>query len=198
MTIDETTIRQIACGDERAFAALYDAYHAALCGYAFSLVADRDAAGLLVGNVFIAVWRNRAGLTFPATGYLFRAVRNQCLNYLRDNRYKNELFRDLTAEQIEIHIQAAGDEAPEEFEPEQISRRTLRLRKLLERLPKRCRQVMKLYFYEGFSPSEISEILDINQVTVRVHIKNGIDFIRSEWKSASGDKKIGFIKSVFF
>ena len=48
------------------------------------------------------------------------------------------------------------------------------------KLPFKYKTVIFLYYYEGYSTLEISEILNIKDATVRTHLKRGRDLLKKE------------------
>ena len=72
--------------DESAVAALFDQYYKRLHLFAEKFIYDSDQAHDIVQDVFLKLWENAEKLTLkvPVGSYLFAAVRNGCLNYLRD------------------------------------------------------------------------------------------------------------------
>ena len=185
---DEILLQKATTGDEQAFAVFYRSYYASLCGYAASIVVDRHVAGEMVDNVFVSLWTGNTELAWPPDAYLFRAIRNQCFKHLRNNRTGTRVLCTLTDEHIEIHIRIMSEDTVSEFAWAEVTHTELRIRALMDRLPKRNRLVLKLFLYKGLNVSEISEMLHISQSTVRVHLKNGTDFLRKQLNSESIEK----------
>ena len=58
-----------------------------------------------------------------------------------------------------------------------------RLYQVLDELPKRCREVFK-YYLEGKKNSEIAEILQISELTVKTQKRNAMSYIREKLGTA--------------
>lgn len=58
----------------------------------------------------------------------------------------------------------------------------------IKRLPQKCKIVIYLFYYEGYSSKEISEILHINEATVRTRLSRGRKILRTELKEAWEDE----------
>lgn len=149
--------RLIADGDTVAFRQLYDLYYPGVFRFATRFLEDRQAAEDITTESFIWLWTSRAEL--PAirsiSSFLFTAVRNACLNYIRDHKRHaahHSLLQAQTAEAIHPH--EVTTEAFRLLEAE-ISKLTAQ----------QC-AVLRLYL-EGRKPVEISEQLGIAEKTVR-------------------------------
>ncbi|MDR1225262.1 MAG: RNA polymerase sigma-70 factor, partial [Tannerella sp.] len=84
--VQEQWMYNISRDDRTAFKEMFEFYYAALCVYARRYVKSDDISEDIVQDVFCAVWRNRCRMDYniPAKNYLTAAVRNHCINYLRD------------------------------------------------------------------------------------------------------------------
>jgi len=80
--------------------------------------------------------------------WILRAVINQCKNYLKHWRRKNESIDDY------IHLES--ENSVEENE----------MVKIIMELPERYRAVIYLHYYEGYTSKEISDILKKPQSTI--------------------------------
>ena len=136
---------------------------------ALALLKDGDSARDVVHDIF-------AGLldvdTMPeiGAGYLMRAVRNRCVNLLRDMSAR---------ERIENLIRAgepatSDDECWREREDRIAAIRSL----IREKLPPQCSRAMRLRFEAGLPYKEIAREMAISEVAVYKHLKNGLDYIR--------------------
>ena len=105
--------------------------------YALRIVDDAEAAQDCVQNAFLKVWEGLCDGTevdcFQA--YMYRAVRNQCLSYLRSLRETADI--DDIAEPTEEDVDT--------------SERDAALWHAIDRLPDRCRQVFLLSKRDGLS-----------------------------------------------
>src|SRR5699024_9054959 len=85
MRSNKVLLLHIKKGDQEALEELFEKYYYRLCDFAFGYVRSIQLAEEVVSDVFLKVWQKRSTLT--ATGnfkaYLFTAVRNQALNYVK-------------------------------------------------------------------------------------------------------------------
>ena len=175
-TIDSGTVEAIRQGDEVAFARLYDAYYSYLCASATAFIHNREAAKDVVNEVFMNVWRRREFLHAPIHPYLVTALRNGCLNWLRQTRGQQEqagTFREL----LDVQMARVLESTPLDYV------QTAELRDLVIRiadaLPDRCREIFRMYFDKGLNAAEIAEILGLASSTVRVQLKTALERIRA-------------------
>lgn len=49
---------------------------------------------------------------------------------------------------------------------------------ILRGLPEKYREVLYLYYYEGYSTAEVAELLDRNESTVRTQMQKGRERLR--------------------
>lgn len=87
-SIDEILLERLGKGDEDAFGILFRRYYVQLCRYAALFVKEKDSAEEIVMNLFVSLWENKEnfGRMKSPGAYLFRAVRNRCMNWLRDSK----------------------------------------------------------------------------------------------------------------
>src|SRR5690349_16809225 len=82
---------KVAHGDQQAFRQLFNLYSKKLTVFASSIVKSPEAAREIVDEVFIKIWRNKAGITSiqNLAVYLYTATKNTSLNYLSSRARQN-------------------------------------------------------------------------------------------------------------
>jgi RNA polymerase sigma-70 factor (ECF subfamily) len=140
-----------------------------LCGFALRYVPDADEAKGIVHDVFVHLWERFE--TLPADtnhrSYLYTAVRNRCLNYLRDR--KKTVALDTIANQ-----QTAPEESA--LETEQLSQE---IDWAIQQLPERCREVFELNRFGGLKYIQIAEKLGISVKTVETQMTKALSHLRT-------------------
>ena len=136
--------------DTATFTSIYNEYFARLFTFAKRFVDNDDAADVL-SDVFIGVWKSGAEFENDKalTSYLYRAVRNKCLNHLEQERQHYDV-PDIPEEQAVDQSEIIG-----------------RVLRELEDLPERQRQIIRLHYLKGLSLHCISRLLAIKYNTVR-------------------------------
>ena len=74
--------------DEKALEVLFRAHFDGLCRFAMGYVKDDGEAREIVQDAFVSLWEKRDTIdpSKPVKSYLSSAVRNKCLNHLRDHK----------------------------------------------------------------------------------------------------------------
>ena len=167
--------RKIREGDKDAFEKLFRKYYAMLCVFSNSYVRSIDTSRDVVQDVYVKIWNNSQNFHINQSlkAYLYQAVRNQSLNYLKKNSQKLRLEESLTRRQ-EIES--------EELEEAELNTEELteKIWKLVEQLPERRRTIFILYRKHGLSYKEIAQVMDITRKTVENQMGRSLQFIRDQ------------------
>lgn len=167
---EEEIIARLKCQEEAAFGELFDLYYEKLYLFAEKFIYDCDKAHDVVQEVYIKIWENASRLELRTSirYYLFRAVRNGCLNYLKSLQIEDRHNRKYAEAHIESHtIDMVEDE-------ELLNK----IRSVLDELPEKCREVCLLRFAEGYKYKEIAEKLEMNENTVKAQLHRGMDKLK--------------------
>lgn len=164
-------IARIQAGDSQAFEAMYLAYYQPLCAFATACIGSREPSEELVQDVFCRLWQSRDTWrpVEPAVrGYLFNAVRNRALNYLKHEKIEYRYT------QWEPPVGAAPG-PDDEVEAAEFA---AAVRIALDALPPRCREACSLRWQFELSYSEIAATMDIAQKSVEGLITRGLKSLR--------------------
>ncbi|MBN8853067.1 MAG: hypothetical protein BGO55_13965 [Sphingobacteriales bacterium 50-39] len=150
------------------FQQAFETWYGTLCNYAYSYVRDRNACEDIVQEVFTRIWEDRPQLigTEGIRYYLFTAVRNNCISWLR---------------QAKKHSAADPDGAQPvyiEHRREQTEYRAM-VRQAIDNLPPRCREVFLLSRFSNMTYKEIAGSLDISEKTVENQMTKALKLMRS-------------------
>ena len=158
-------------GNEDAYAYLVDYYNHSLCVYANSLINDRVVAQDIVQNVFLKTWekRNRLQPELSLKSYLYKSVYNEFVDQYR----KNQAVTAIEAKYIrglEIIIEDKDQEALEKL--------IVLVKKSIQELPPRCKEIFILSKKEGLSNFEIAEHLNLSKKTIESQISKAFKLLR--------------------
>lgn len=136
------------------FSDLYLTYYSKLVRFAKEFVQHEEDAENITQDVFADLWEKRDFITHieNMNAYLFRLVRNRCLDYLR-----HKVFEQRYMESLQLSCE---EEAVEDHDTEIL------IRAAINSLPQRCRDIFLLSRVEGLKYREISEHLGISVNTV--------------------------------
>jgi RNA polymerase sigma-70 factor (ECF subfamily) len=147
--------------DQSAFKYFYELEMFPLFRFAYSFLKNKEASEEVVNDVFLRLWEKRHLLDTinSIKFYLYTAVKNGCLNYLRD--HKKPVCIDLDSLETD-HFYFALD-------PQQLMQ-TKDLQKLLEEsvntLPPKCKLIFKLVKEDGLSYKEAGALLNLSEKTI--------------------------------
>lgn len=145
---------------------LFKANFARMHRLAVALIHDSDDASDVVHDVFSSLIRD--GVTVVTPGYLLAAVRNRCMNIIRNTDTRRRI--------TELYLSPDLNDISDDFPPEEIFSHINEI--ISKKLTPQCRRVVGLRFYSGLKYSEISARLNISEVAVYRHLSNAIEIIR--------------------
>mgnify|MGYP001031053467 CR=1 FL=1 len=175
---DKYLIESIKQGDQKAFRFLFDNHYASLSRYAMNMVHSAETAEDIVMDVFTKLWETGAGLDITSSlqGYLYRSVRNACLNYLTRTHKR---FTELSAETIEKLDKAVNPlemySIPESLSMSELSQA---IERCMEKLLEECRKIFLMSRVDEISHKEIASRLGISENTVKVQIYRALKKFR--------------------
>ena len=155
---DIELLRQVAAGDEAAFAELYDQYAPPVYNYLLRLVNEPAIAEEILQEVFLAMWQSAHRFREEAKvkTWLLRIAHHQAVSWLRRTRavlWPND------------ELEADGDDHVEEHLAR--SWQIDRVRAALAQLTPTHRAVIELTFAQGLSYAEIAEVMNCPIGTVK-------------------------------
>lgn len=165
--------RRLAGGDERAVDELFDACADALHHFAYRYVGVADEAWDVVQDAFLRLWRRRTELD-PGTdlrAYLFTITRNRALDVLRRRRLEDRVLRTQIAPDD-------ADTAPNGDREAAAEEITAVLRRTVEALPPRQREIVLLRWHERLTYDAIGQRLGISSRTVEAHMHRALERLR--------------------
>lgn len=176
--------QQIACIDwdeiitginrkeEQAWKILFDAFYVPLCHHSLRIVQDEDAVADVVQDTLLNLWNSKISFN-DGKGmivYLYRAVTNNSLKYLRDRNTENEQLKKWQENQQELSKEYFASIVREEV--------YRKLRMLVDELPAERRRIV-LMSLEGLSGEDIATQLGITIHTVKQQKYRAYQYIRA-------------------
>ncbi|MBO5267877.1 MAG: sigma-70 family RNA polymerase sigma factor [Muribaculaceae bacterium] len=148
---------------------LFKSHYAQMYRLATALLHDDDLARDIVHDVFASLLDGHTSLHVSG-GYLLKAVRNRCLNHIRD---------------CEIHQRIAnryflGDE---EYDSERWpdDETVARIYSLIHNdISLQAKRVIELRFSDGMSFARIAAVIGISETAVYRHLSNALKIIRKK------------------
>jgi RNA polymerase sigma factor (sigma-70 family) len=159
-------------GDEQAFSDIYHQFAGTLYNYGYHLAADATLVQDAMQDLFADLWRTRKNLseTTSIKYYLFRSLRRK-LHRLSAIKPLPEDLYPLQTESVEtVKIQGEENVLQQQH-----------LQRLMDQLPARQQEVIRLRFYDNFSWEEMAGILQINEQSVRNLVQRAVVKLRELW-----------------
>ena len=161
--------------NEDSFEMLFRNYFTYMCSFAHKFIPDMDIVKDIVHEVFTNLWEKREDidLSKPVKSYLFTAVNNKCLNYIRDHKKFNS-FEEVS----EVFSNRYANENNAAIEGELKEK----IKQTLDALPEKCREVFELSRFEGLKYQEIADRLGISVKTVENQMGKALKVFRESLK----------------
>lgn len=153
---------------------LFEHYYMPLVLFAGNYIHNQDAAKDLVQDVFYALIESNEKFTTIENlkVYLYSAVKNRCLKYLRHEEVKGRYISYMSrTEQQEAFYH-------DRILEEEVFRL---LNQAIQQLPEQCKKVFLLAL-EGKNNSEIADLMGIGLETVKSHKKTGKKILYTKLK----------------
>ena len=154
---------------QKWFELIYKKYSKSMFLYALSFLVSEEEAEDVIQEVFINFWKDNTYQKIQdevTKTYLFRSVKNNCLNRLK----KKDVLRDrldLLREDIaEEEMRTWNDELMREVEVE------------IANMPEQTREIICGIFFRNLKYQEVADQLGISINTVKTLLKNGMKHLR--------------------
>ena len=164
---DEDLMGAVRDGDITKLSLLFERHRGRAFALCYRMTGDRTVADDLVQESFLRVLRYRASFEGRArfTTWLFRLVRNVCLDHLAGSERARALSSRVAAEPT------ATTESPD---PDDL----LALRQALGRLRSEAREILILRRFHDLSYREIGEIVGVSEGAARVRAHRALADLR--------------------
>jgi len=164
---------RIKKSDEKAFEMLFHKYYGHLCLFATKIIKDDASAEEIVQDLFVKLWEKREQLSIETSlkNYLFRSVKNLCLNYIQHNKTKI------------VHAQSVLSEMESNFSDDNNYPEidlAFKIEESINSLPGKRREIFRLSRQEGLKYHEIAEKLNISIKTVETQMSLAIKTLRDK------------------
>ncbi|WP_422080624.1 RNA polymerase sigma factor [Ulvibacterium sp.] len=158
-------------GEEKAFEYLVDRFYERLFGYALTLANDYGTAEDIIQNVLFSAWKRRKKLAIRSSlqNYLLKSVYNEFVNQYQKQR-PTMILESRYFEGLERAVRSHDDTS--------LEKALQLIKKEVQNLPPKCREVFTLSRQEGLTNLEIAEYLNISIKTVEAQITKSFKIIR--------------------
>jgi len=157
-------------------------YERPLLRYAHSFTQDAEDSRDIVQEVFLKLSQNLATLDHERLApWLFTVCKNQAVDHQRKHQ------RVIVMEVQTLDLEAA--DSPQPGEELQGRETAAALRQLIDELPVRQREAIRLKFIAGLDYKEISAAMQTSIGNVGYLIHHGVQALRLKWQAQEGQEQ---------
>lgn len=172
MDLVNSDVHLINLKDEKAFENIFKTYYSSLASFAMKYVKEPELAEEIVQEMFSNMWIRHETLRIQTSlkSYLFGAVRNACLNYIKhqkvEQKYAGHTLRT-----------ASKEEATDFLELDELK---AKIALAMDKIPAKCREIFELNRFEGKRYKEIADELNLSLKTVENQMGKALKILRDE------------------
>ena len=174
-------MQRLQQNDEGALASLMKKYYNDLYNYAARFTTDGELIKDCIQEVFISLWQRRetAGAILAPKYYFIRAIKNKVLKSLHINNRKvtsaylqdeYDFSHEFSIERVIIEKQISEEKAE-------------KLRKTLDLLSKREKEIVYLKYYQYLDHAQIAELMNISRQSVYNLLHETMHKLRCLWRT---------------
>ena len=177
---DHVLATKLVAGDESAFAMTYLKYKKPLYGFVKKFVHSEELANDLAQEAFIKLWESRSKLDNVRSlkAYLFTIAKNHTLNNL-----KKVLQSDTAMPEIIRRFKESSNSVEEQLLNKEYE---AYLKKILNDLPERTRQIFIQCRDQGRTYEEVAQEMGISRDAVKKHMVNAMKYLSTSVKRDLG------------
>ena len=166
-------ILQFQQKDIKAYEKLYNMYGDSISGVVSAIVKNDDVAQEITQDVFIKIWNSSASYSSKKGRFftwILNIARNAAIDYTRSKKFKqskqnlnSDFFVDIIAtnESLENSTDAIG------------------LKEFVSKLADKCKTIIELLYFKGFTQKEASEELNMPIGTIKTRNRTCIGELRT-------------------
>ena len=164
----------LAQRDETAFEQVFKTHFKRLHAYAFTILRDEEEAEEMVQQVFFKLWERNENLslTGSVSAYLYRAVHNESLNYIKHQKVRSD---------HKLHVAYSMKNEVEHPAKKVIAGELeKKIHAALNELPEQCRTIFQMSRFDELKYREIAEKLGISVKTVENQMGKALKLLRAK------------------
>lgn len=167
---------KVLSGDKEALGKLFNQCFDSLYSYGYRITPDSENVRDAIQEIFFQIWKYRKNLTTPESvqAYLFISLRRELLNKKKASLRRDNIDKKYYIEEFDALISYNNWDEILNLEEEDSKK----LKKSIENLTPRQREVIYLKFYEGFSTEELSQILDLHAQSIYNLVFSAVNQLR--------------------
>jgi len=157
--------------DEKMFKRIYYENYNDLCVFLLNYTNDRDLIKDIVQETFLKIWNSRHKISISTSlkNYLRKSVYNNFIDNYRIQKKRNFLLEAYYKDIVDEHFETDTDIINEMIDT---------LNMCIDKLPKKCKEVLILSKIKGFKFKELSKKLKISKKTIEGHTTRAYAFLK--------------------
>ena len=177
---------RVKTGDESAFEYLVQKYRRAMVSFMYRMTHNSAVAEDLAQEVFLRVYRSRAGYEASAkfTTWLYRIATNLAVNHARDTRHERP-ENQVSLDEPDEETGTTMDVADSSLTVEQAILRRERMaaiRAKVQNLPERQRMAVIMHKYQQMDYKQIAEVLKLSESATKSLLFRAYETLREQLK----------------
>ena len=172
---DKRLFDAIKKDDHSAYEMIFRAYYRPMTAYAFRFMGDISDSESIVQDVFLRLWQKRKELMITSSlqNYLFKSVKNQCVNQIEHQKIKTGY------QTMVIKNEVDRTEYSEFFLEFDLIKK---IETAIDALPLKRQEIFRLAREEGLKYREIAERLNLSVKTVEAQMSLAFKQLRVSLK----------------
>jgi RNA polymerase sigma-70 factor (ECF subfamily) len=172
---EKDLFQEIRNSNEKAFEKLFRRYYGHLCLFASRIVQDDISAEEIVQDFFVKLWEKRELLSIETSvkSYLFKSIKNLCLNFIQHNKTKLRYAQSVLSE---TPNNKTDDDSFTEIDLAE------KIEESIQSLPTKRQEIFRLSRENGLKYREIAKKLNISIKTVEAQMGLAIKSLREKLK----------------
>jgi RNA polymerase sigma-70 factor (ECF subfamily) len=183
---DADVMLRVKAGDDSAFDFLVQKYRRPMVNFMYRMAHNAAAAEDLAQDVFLRVYRSRAGYEASAkfTTWLYRIATNLAVNHARDTRHERpENMASLDEPDPETGSTMDVPDVNPSAEQTILQRERLTaIRQKVQALPERQRMAVVMHKYQQMDYKQIAEVLKLSESATKSLLFRAYETLRGQLK----------------
>jgi len=167
--------------DEQRFREIYDRTYDRVWAFVLRRLPDEDAAGDVVSETFLAVWRRIRDVptnTRSADAWVFGTARRMLANSRRGTQRRVRLFDRVRQRPVDVLIDLTSTDESNQ-----------RVLEALEHLRPKDREVLALAFWEELDSEQIARVLGCTKNAASVRLTRARQALRNAFEADGGGEQ---------
>jgi RNA polymerase sigma-70 factor (ECF subfamily) len=183
---DADVMLRVKTGDETAFAYLVQKYRRPMVSFMYRMCQNPASAEELAQEVFLRVYRSRAGYEPSAkfSTWLYRIATNLAVNHARDTRHERP-ENTVRLDEPDLETGTTPDLADDSITAEEQMLRAERvaaIRQKVQALPERQRMAVVMHKYQQMDYRQIADVLKLSESATKSLLFRAYETLRGQLK----------------